>query len=500
MRIIRTLLLLVAPPLLAGCNLTLNVSDGGVVTTSVAEAGSASLTCDNSTAPCIQKFPNTAAISLLAEPAADFYFSHWEGSCQGINPNCNLVMNSAKSVKAVFNSKAGASANVDYISPYVAYTNTVGSDFVIVRGSGFTAGTPTVTFDTQFAANVRVINDTTLEVTPPTLAAGEYHVTVSNSAGAQGTTGRFLVKNPPKYTASTLLTSLGNGNGRVIYDAEREALYVVRCYICDYSATNLQKIVKYTFNKASGQWQFTLYDFPFIQDLALTPDGQELIAITRDQIFHVDPLTFKTKKVVNLPARLGGIYTGQMVVTNNGIAIIRSLEKKYSIKTSEFSDAGPLGDSIVDISLDGSRAVVGDSPNSSIVESPFRFYDAYSDEVVSTNLNVYNYGYSKIDMHGNKLLISDKLYDRNFNLLGTVPLMTNWSAVAPDGKTAYGYNFQMGRVDAVNLVGLPPFTVNGYFEINEFGNVITTQDGGTVFIVGANYFMVRPVDGLIPLH
>jgi hypothetical protein len=300
----------------------------------------------------------------------------------------------------------------------------------------------------------------------------------------------LLVKDPTDFADASLATSLGLGNGRVLYDAERECLYVVRCYICSYSATNLETIVKYSFNDQTSSWQYELIPFPFIQDLALAPDGKELIAVTKDQLFHINPDTFETIEVVELPATLGGTYTGQMVVLNNGEAIIRSIGKKYSLLTGEFSDLN-MGTSIIDMSRDGSRAYVGDAPTSSLVHHPIRYYSANTGQVTTTGALIHYFNHGAADMHGDRFFVSGNLYDAQFNLLGQISADAPTSAISPDGNTFYAYNYATDSLDIMDISGLPPYTSSNSIPVGDFGPTIISLDGNTLFVVGVNNFVVR---------
>jgi hypothetical protein len=389
---------------------------------------------------------------------------------------------------------------VRYVAPYVAYTNSVGTDYVIVRGRGFSGLAQDVLFGSEAASDVDVVSDTELRVVPPVLAEGAYRVDIDNPLGLQLSEAELLVKAPPAFKSYDLTTSLGYGNGRVIYDAEREAVYVVRCYICSYSASNLETIVKYSYNRATSSWEYQRIDFPFIQDMALSPDGREMIVVTREQLFRVDPETFATIRYVNLPRMLDGIYTGQVAMLNHGVAVIRSLGQTYDLRTGEFKSVSPLGDSIIDGTIDGSRAFVGDSANTSVVGHPIRYYDASTDTIVTSRASYWYSGHGKADLHGNRFFMDGRVLDRDLNLLGSISAMSTFSAMAPDGSTLYAYASSPDSLQVIDLTGPPPYTPHARITLREPGPTVISQDGGTLFVVGATYFMVRPVASATPMN
>jgi hypothetical protein len=76
-------------------SLSVNVSGSGRVTSSPA-----GINCPLS---CSSSFSSGTTVTLSASPLPNNNFSNWSGDCSGSNPICSLIMNSNKSVRAVFN-------------------------------------------------------------------------------------------------------------------------------------------------------------------------------------------------------------------------------------------------------------------------------------------------------------------------------------------------------------------------------------------------------------
>lgn len=383
---------------------------------------------------------------------------------------------------------------VNYVAPYVAYTNTIGSDYVIIRGQGFAGITQDVKFGTELATNVNVVSDTELHVTPPVLTAGKYAVYVSNPLAIELTQADLVVKEPTSFSNQTVTTNFGSSNKRIIYDAERDLVFESRCYFCGFSSAIASKIIKYQFNTVSNLWEYTLFDYPSIVDISLTPDGKELLVLTSTQLLQVDPDTMTTNKAINLAFNPVGT-TYQMAVLNSGMVLFRSGRATYNLIDGSFGTLEDLGGLRIDTSPDGSRAVGGSADNSG--SKPFKYYDASTNTVITTNA-FYYYVRGMMDTHATRLFSSGNIFDADFNLLGTLNASSQLGTISPDGQLVYGSSGT--QINVFDLTGLSPFSVMGTLTAEEPGQMVMSPDGNTLFSVGANYFMVRDVSTVVPVQ
>ncbi len=101
-----------------------------------------------------------------------------------------------------------AAPEIGSVDPAEGYTN--GGTAVTISGSGFTStADTTVTFDGTNAANVAVVDSSTITCTTPAHGAGSVNVTVTNSNGSDTLAGGFTYTVEPEITG---LSHLRNSN------------------------------------------------------------------------------------------------------------------------------------------------------------------------------------------------------------------------------------------------------------------------------------------------
>src|SRR5258706_604725 len=173
---------------------------------------------------------------------------------------------------------------VNYVSPYVELPNT--STEVILRGHGFSnaAGLNVMFGGTSVSiSNANVISDTEIRVSHPSLAAGRYLVAIPNQLGLTRSRASLVVAAPPTFTAAAVPSSLQRD--RIIYDAERVAAYTNNNFST--GAAGAPRIERNRL--VAGNWvtdSLALNGPPL--DIAMTPDGLELIAVTPSTLYHID--------------------------------------------------------------------------------------------------------------------------------------------------------------------------------------------------------------------
>ena len=379
---------------------------------------------------------------------------------------------------------------VDYISPYVEYVDTVGSDYKIIRGSNLSQmSNNDVIFGTTPAVDITVVSDTEVHVVPPVLPEGSYVVFVQNSLDIQLTSARLVVKAKPAFADSSIATNIGIVE-RVIYDEEREMVFGVQCYFCTVGGSGTPATI-YRFHYDNG-WQMTTFGYPGLFDAAFTPDGSELLVLTSSQLLHVNPVTMSTNKVVNLPFSVGGV-SAQMAVMNNGKVLFIDAKRTYSLLDGSFGSFSLFGRTVgIAASPDGSRAVTGDTNNPGT--NPLRYYDASTDTWTVTSAGYY-YSRGKLDRHAKRLFVSAYLFDENFNFVGQLPqgVSSSSGVISQDGNMVYDYNYSTSQIQVVDISGLPPYVESTPITTPYPGVVrmVINQNDEMLFLVGEDRFVVE---------
>lgn len=381
---------------------------------------------------------------------------------------------------------------VNYVAPYVAYVGE--QQGVILRGGGFSsAAPPTVMFGSQPAQSVQVVSDTEIRALPPAFgAAGQQPVTIANSLGLQRSTAVLVVREHPNYAYASLPTTAGFQDRTVLYDAERDAVFSYCSWMGNWSATNPSTINRYAYDVLSGTWAWTSTFVPELWDIAMSPDGKFLIALSSSRLWLLDPVTFTSKGHVDLTR--GGLGTArQLAVTNDGKVLIRDMGLAYSLVEQAFSPVTfPPSIGIV-ISGDGSRAVVGDANGSSYI--PLSIYDASTGLVTASTTFEY-FQLPSLDRTGSRYFSGGNLRDRDLKLIGGIP--TYMGYMRPDGLRAYEVDPNAPQtIRTWDLVGVgPSFPQLSSITLPEAVDglwLLASPDCRTLFIPGPNKFQVVPL-------
>lgn len=389
-------------------------------------------------------------------------------------------------------------ARVNYVAPYVSYVNE--QKDVIIRGSGFTQASLPVLFDGQAAQSATRVSDTEIRAVPPNFAsAGRYKVKTSNtnSMGLERSAAELVVREKPNYGYFALTTNAGIQGMHTIYDAERDAVISARAYFTIDPARPASKVTRFSYDSGTASWSRVTADFVGLLDIALSPDGKELIVLCQDFLHRVDPQSLAILTSTALPATVGGTVS-QLAVTNDGKVIIRSLRKIYSLRSKNFTPLVIPTETVgIDASPDGSRAVMGEATNSGDV--PFSYYDASTGTMHVTALRRY-YSGARFDRLAKKMLSDFELFDSNFQLLGALRPGEFVVGLTPDGDRAYTLSFTGSTqltVYAYDVsVAMPTFPTPSPIVPTDYPGVargILSLDGRTAFLVGDEKFVVLPL-------
>jgi hypothetical protein len=384
---------------------------------------------------------------------------------------------------------------VNFVAPYVAQPNT--SKEVIVRGSGFNSATGlNVMFGSNAVSTYTVVSDTEIRVTHPSLAAGSYQVRIPNLFGINRSRASLVVVEPQAYGA-VAYASAGT-KSRIIYDDERHTIYVANA--------GAVTIERYVYDANISSWAYSSLSLPQFRDVALSPDGAQLVAVSDATVRVIDPATLTQTGQTSFTNNFGGFYyLNQIAFANNGKAIVATGLNGSGFTTTYLYDMlvpsltsltsayfAPVG-----ASADGSRVVFGDAGISPA--QLVRFYSASTGTVVSSAA-ARNVGNIVLNRTASRTVLNRvEVFDSGFTLLGNLPGTTLAVVLSPDGTIAYTHD-SGGKVRKFDLTGA---LVAGYFP--EVGTGTTppaspgtssmmtiSLDGGSLFIAGNQNVVMMP--------
>lgn len=405
-------------------------------------------------------------------------------------------------------------AYVSYVAPYVGIANQAASLFV--RGVNFAAtGAPvTVAIGSTQVANITPDGDTQLRVNYPALAAGTYPVSVQNAAGLVASNATLVLVNAATLTYQAI--SAPSTRQRLIYDAERQVLYAV-----DQADQQIE-----SFTMSGGVWTAgTPYILPNVVDIALSPNGRLMIALTQGSVYDI-PLTgapFVAQVRAGEPGS-SEIFTN-MAITNDGYAYIASEYEgsgftdtylygiaNYSIVGNPYF-IGYLYDGIVGASADGSRVYGGS--NGVSPAQPISIFNSLDDTITDSPPAVaYNLSAVTVSSNASQVILQNTdVYSGALSLTGYLPSTVPGVALASrDSSKAYVYRddasgggprldiynlngaLQTGAVypllKSVSLADAPNTSAGLYNSIS----LVETPDGNTVFVSGNSKLLVVPVN------
>ena len=415
----------------------------------------------------------------------------------------------------------GALPVTNGVMPQVVAAGSAGR--VIIRGNGFT-GVTGVSFGSTPATSFLRISNTEIQANyPATLAAGTYPVTLTG--GPASFSGSLTIVSQQPYTAQTLaLPETPLRINSALYDAKRSALLV--CAAFQQSSSN--KLWRYTWSPETVSWSAPeVIAIPELSDVAFTPDGSRLVAVTGYSILELDAANpgGGTLRSVAGPYVQGAPnewrYLRRIEMANDGTAYLTtggggwipnymysSVDGSLIELNSNFQTytLGTGTTPLLAASADGSRVMAlqnGISPPRPILE-----YNPSTAKLANASLSFNQWGDypATMDATGNKLGvwygILNQIYSRDYRLLGYIPLQRRLMQLNPQGTRAYVLN-SSGLLRTYDVTA----NVNG-FAYPEIGTGVTlavpassgstvltviTPDGRTLFFVGDGGIAVVPV-------
>jgi hypothetical protein len=408
-----------------------------------------------------------------------------------------------------------------------------------VRGIGFSSmnnlsrvsvtGLPNATFT--------LVNDTTLEVNVPgSVSAGSYPISISNSLGLPTASRTLKVINPVTFPYASVATGYRVGN--VIYDAERQRIYV--------TSQGPESDPFRRFDRNGASWSATAYPAVAEYDLGLSADGSRiLITEPPSHVRMLDAQTLAPAGEFDYEASFQATaVTGRQVpITSDGrawlgmtryqnnrnVVVFDSNEGSFS--TFALPGTRSLDVATFEVPRNGSRLFVGEIFNTEYVAGVL-------DSTTSGYTQLPGYTGQMFKMHssddGSRLTVGGgQIFDGNMqpyaNPYEVLRLSPGWvvafGLMSPDGRRAYvltydptDYYFynnpppaphsrpRIYVVDTSSATATPDSaTILGYFEINDYPICRTqdgcdlqtrgaiTPDGRNLMLAGQDHLVVVPV-------
>jgi cysteine-rich repeat protein len=394
-----------------------------------------------------------------------------------------------------------APPELQFAAPYVGYTGRPGT--LSVNGVGFQPGLPIVIGIGDLRVPVTPTSAFQVTLAYPGLAAGRYPITLVDPPAAAPDLPELVIVDPPAFTYQAL--PLSGGRTRIVYDAERQALYAVN--------PNAQQIERFAFT--GGAWAaLPPIAVPKLTDIALTPNGRSLIVVDEAEInqmslqdgaFALTPLAPLPHDACNLFANAAAAGNGKLFVTSNitGTGFcptyIYDLRDGSIASTSSFDSGFPVA------SADGNHVLI-DGHNFS---ETFSIYDTRTDSLSGATVNIsIAYAISLSGDAGRVIMDDTQVYDRALGRLGNVAYHGSFATIAStDGRRAFSYaqDAPHTRIEVYDLDGalqtgamypllssLPVAdNVNG---ANEYAMALAlTPDDAVMFVAGASKLLVVPL-------
>jgi len=379
---------------------------------------------------------------------------------------------------------------INFVAP-VAFTDTLDTDYVIVRGAGFSSPGFQMRIDGAVVNNADVVSDTEIRLVPGQRTVGDHPVTTGNALGITRGSARLRVADPPPYHSALVPADVGPQN-RVVSSPINRVVFSSRSYFADSFKSppvgNTSVIQRFAYDEGTQQWTRTEHPYPQLFDLALSPDESLLIVLTASDLRLVDPASMQTLNTYPVTRAIGG-FARELGVLNNGLVIIDAAHLAFSLVTRSWVDF-PYYETSGGMmtSLDGSRAVIGASG------SQYLYIDASTNTIVTPPNSQAFYCCSSISRHGTVALLNQYVLDVDGDVLGALPTTGFVGDFSPDGKLAYGHDWHTGSLRRFDL-STSPFTELTPIPYppqiaGEIGWIATDPAGRFVFKITEQYFVV----------
>ena len=391
-----------------------------------------------------------------------------------------------------------------FVMPHAVAEGSTGEAFV--GGSGFSALPGSVNFGSTPAASPPTReSDTLIRANyPSTLARGTYIVDLSmptNALGLNRAHAQLTVADPTALQGAVDDITLPIGpKYAVVFDDARHALYVAN--VVDASPAQPSTIERLVWNGSA--WTHDSLAVPFLRDLVLRPSGDELLALTKDNITRVNLDTWTVMDAVT-PLSQGPAYRSigvghderLLISQADGIATNSNLIYYDPLEGASVSDFVP--------GVSGNIRASGDGSTIYLAGDPFiRRYDVKARTYTDNRALGGGAGrVVSVSGTGARFIIdAAAVYRSDFTKLGALSVSGDTlmaAVITPDGTRAYAY----GSSRTLYTFDLETFDGTGGFQQIGAGvplphpvnsPVMTTSaDGRAVFIAGDDRVIIKPV-------
>jgi len=446
------------------------------------------------------------------------------------DPNCTgaQLAGSPATINATYT--VGPSVEIDTVMPRVVASGDTGT--VILRGHGFTPAT-SLTFGSQSATSLTVVNDSEIHASYPSLPAGSYPISLNT--GAISYHGTLVSVAPPAFPAASLTyPSAPIAVQGLVFDAEHSALFV------GVHGASGDTVLRYSFS--GGAWLSpSSAAVGTLGSIALSHDGSQLLVAADSGLTELSSQDLSVTRTTPLPVAVGRDQPINIALANDGNALITrdlggftrpllySEGSKTLIVAGAATSTSLAYNAYAGASGDGSSVLIAQAGGISSLQ-PLLKYNATLGTVTPTSLNfettanVYApqtlAGFAPaMDTNGSHVILLGQgqtpspftplVYDAQQHLLGVLPEATIAAAINPDGTRAYALD-DSGNLSAFDLTASPPgqgaypqlgasVMLGTFGETDSFGEhpyarvkMAISPDGGTLFLAGAGGIAVQP--------
>jgi hypothetical protein len=345
---------------------------------------------------------------------------------------------------------------VHFVAP-VAFSDTIATDYVIVRGQGFSDPAAQLQLVGQPITGT-LVSDTEFRFVPGAHAAGSYAVRARNNLGLTRPSANLRVTDPPDYHYVAMDVTVG-AQQRIISSPVNSMVFSQECYFCNTTGVgDASALHRFIYNATSGTWSHTEYPFTQLVDIGLSPDESILLVLTATQLLQLDPVTMNpVAPAVTVPNPGAVGLSHEMAVLNNGLVILAYQGAAYDLVAKAFIPITGLASEDIQASRDGSRAINGQATNSGNVA--YRYFDASTNTIVVSN-TFQHYSRGDYSRHATKAVVNTYVLDQNLAMIGTVPIPSYSGDLSPDGSRFYGLDINLKELRSFDLTtaGFPEGT------------------------------------------
>lgn len=387
---------------------------------------------------------------------------------------------------------------LDLVTPFSSSTNL--SREIVLHGSGFNSITSqTVLFGGQASGNaLKKVSDSEIRITHPVYTSAQsLAINIENGLNLPRDNVAFEIVAQPTVSTVELTTATGDKSS-LYYHPVRKALM--------YGDITHSEIVVFEFNGSS--WTKSTQAVTGLRDIAISSDGNEVLALTDTVVTHYDAYTLALVKSSDIAVAANliggtfpsGTYLNGIEMTNDGNMLLSARNSGggatpmylYYSASGGFYGFGNVSNTILAGAGNGSLVVVGSTASPAEV---IRYYYT-SDLKLYESLQSMTVTSVATNLLGNRMAFNNTIYDGTLNDWGTIAEAI--AGFSPDGKQTYGFDQTNNNVviydSSISAGGGPLSSVGtlslGTANIGTPSQIISRDDGTVLFVAGANSIVV----------